>query len=114
MNGSARRGFRRSPGDRGALVPGWGGELGVGFGYSFGDLRLGPSLTWSYEDAIAFGESSPGARERFATVALSAAYLFDPTLAVTFSVSDQTLFGHPVNARLGRGAALQVQRRWAR
>ncbi len=114
MNASVRRGFRRSLGDRGTLIPGWGGELALGFGHSFGDFRVGPSLTWSYEDAVAIEGSSSGARERFATLALAAAYLIDPAWAATISVFDQTLFGHPVNARLGRGATLQLQRRWAR
>lgn len=116
LNANLRRGFRRSLGDRGALRPGWGGDLGLGFGYSFGDLRIGPSLTWSYEDPIELEgvASSPGARERYATAVLAAAYLVNPEWAATLSASDQTLFGHPTNTRLGRGLVLQLQRRWAR
>ena len=114
-----RRSFAReyaSAVARGRLNPGWGGTLGLGFGYNLGNFRLGPSLAWNYEDPVAVlgTVSSRGAPERFATAVLAASYRYGNDWAGTVSYSDQTLFGHPVNTRLGRGVALLLQRRWQR
>ncbi|RZA07586.1 MAG: serine protease spb1 [Proteobacteria bacterium] len=100
----------------GRLVPGWGGGVAFGAGYSLGEFRLGPSLNFSYEDPIRVEgtAASRGAPERYATFILAASYLMGDSYAATLSYSDQTLFGSPVNTRLGRGIAIQLQRRWAR
>lgn len=103
---------------RGKLEPGYGGNLGIGFGYNVKDYRFGSSITWTYEDAIRTisnsGTRNDGAIERFATCVLSASYMASDEWSGTVSYSDQTLFGSPVNTSLGKGVALQIQRRWGR
>lgn len=102
----------------GTLKPGWGGNLGLGLGYNVADYRLGTSLTWTYEDAIrsttASNSLQGGSLERFATAVASISYLASEEWSGTLSLSDQTLFGSPINTSLGRGVALQLQRRWGR
>lgn len=100
----------------GRLEPGYGSDLGLGTGFSFSGMRLGASLTWSYEDPVVVqgAAGSRGSVQRFTTAALSASYLFSPVWAATLSYTDQTLFGRPLSASLARGAAFLVQRRWQR
>ncbi len=102
----------------GKLEPGYGGNLGIGLGYNVKDYRFGSSITWTYEDAVKTnsnsGTSNDGSIERYATGVLSASYMASDEWSGTFSYSDQTLFGSPVNTSLGRGVALQIQRRWGR
>lgn len=100
----------------GELQPGWGGNLGLGAGYNFQLYRLGAALTWSYEDPVKVRgmRNSPGAVERFATLAFSASYLFSSEWTGTVSYLDQTLIGNPSNTSLGQGFMLLVQKRWLR
>lgn len=102
----------------GKLEPGYGGNLGIGLGYNVKDYRLGYSITWTYEDAVKTrsisGTGNNGSIERYATGVLNASYMANDEWSGTFSYSDQTLFGSPVNTSLGRSVALQVQRRWGR
>lgn len=101
---------------QGSLVPGFGGNLGLGGGYNLHSIRIGGSLTWAYEDPIdvrGIG-SSKGFPERHTTALLSASYLTSDEWAGTLSYSDQTLFGSPVNTSLGKSVVLMVQRRWGR
>jgi hypothetical protein len=103
----------------GTLKPGYGGNLGAGFGYNLKDYRLGSGITWTYEDPVnstsnVLGSTQNGAVERYATAVASVSYLASDEWSGTMSYSDQTLFGSPVNTSLGRGIALQVQRRWGR
>lgn len=102
--------------NQGRLVPGWGGELTVGAGYSFGLWRLGSSVAWSYEDAVDVEGtvSSKGSTQRFATATLSAAYTPVEEWSGIFTFQDQTWFGAPVNTALSRGVLLQIQWRLAR
>ncbi|MCM2281684.1 MAG: serine protease spb1 [Bdellovibrionaceae bacterium] len=108
--------------DSGILRPGWGGQFSLGAGYNFAQVRWGASLQWSYEDSVdvisagAVGDvgNGSGSLERFATAAISGSYLWKDLLSLTVSYADQTLFGHPLNARLGQTVILQVQKRWAR
>lgn len=101
---------------QGRLNPGYGGSLGVGAGYNTASFRYGGSITWTYEDPVKISGPSPsaGAVERYATAILSMSYLANDEWSGVVSYSDQTLFGNPVNTSLGRGIALQLQRRWAR
>lgn len=101
---------------QGRLVPGFGGNLGLGGGYSLQSIRIGGSLTWTYEDPIDVqgNTSSKGLPERHATALLSANYLASDEWTGTLSYSDQTLFGSPVNTSLGKSAVLMIQRRWGR
>ncbi len=102
----------------GNLEPGFGGNLGLGLGYNFKDYRLGSGVTWTYEDPIQTksnsGVADNGFVERYATALFSASYLASDQWSGTFSYTDQTLFGSPVNTSLGRGVLLQIQRRWSR
>lgn len=101
---------------QGRLNPGYGGNLGLGAGYNSASFRYGAAVTWSYEDPVKITGASPsaGAVERYATGVLSVSYLANDEWSGVFSYSDQTLFGDPVNTSLGRGIALQLQKRWAR
>ncbi len=100
----------------GTLTPGWGARWGVGVGYNIADFRVGASLLWTYEDPVSVSgtQSSPGAVERLATASLSASYLIQEDWSAMLSYSDDTKFGNPVNARLGRALSFQLQRRWSR
>jgi hypothetical protein len=101
---------------QGSLVPGLGGNLGLGGGYNLQSIRIGGSLTWTYEDPIDVrgNTSSKGLPERHTTALLSASYMTSDEWAGTLSYSDQTLFGSPVNTSLGKSVALMIQRRWGR
>jgi hypothetical protein len=101
------------------LVPGLGGNLSIGAGYSEKNIRVGTSLMWTYEDATASestdgGESSPGSVQRFATFSVALNYIFATDYTATIAYADQTLFGDPTNATLGRSGTLSVQRHWLR
>lgn len=102
----------------GELEPRYGGNFGMGLGYNIEDYRFGSSITWTYEDAVktvsAANASNDGSIERYATGVLSASYMASDEWSGTVSYSDQTLFGSPVNTSLGKGVALQIQRRWGR
>lgn len=103
---------------QGKLEPGYGGNFGMGAGYNVKDYRFGSSFTWTYEDALrtisTTGTTNDGSIERYATGVLSASYMANDEWSGTLSYSDQTLFGSPVNTSLGRGVAMQLQRRWGR
>lgn len=101
---------------RGKLQPGYGGNFSLAAGYNLASWRFGATLGWTYEDPIQFQGSSKneGSIERFATAGLSISYLTAEDWSGTFSVSDQTLFGSPINTSLGRTASVQVQKRWRR
>lgn len=103
---------------QGILKPGLGGNLGLGLGYNFKGYRLGSSVNWTYEDPIdsksRTGLVENGAVERYATAVVSLSYLASTNWTGTFSYSDQTLFGEPVNTSLGKGFSFQFQKRWNR
>lgn len=100
----------------GTLKPGFGGNFGLGGGFNTSSWRFGSSITWAHEDPIDIQgtTTSKGSVERYATGVFSASYLAGREWAGTFSYSDQTLFGSPINTSLGRSVALQLQRRWGR
>lgn len=103
----------------GRLIPGYGGNLAVGAGFNRQNFRFGAAITWTYEDPMdsasrATGLVTQGGAERFATALASLSYSASELWAGTFSISDQRLFGNPVNTSLGRGLTLQIQRRWNR
>lgn len=101
----------------GDLNPGVGGNLGCGFGYNLKDYRFGTGITWTYEDAIEMktaSSSAPGSVERYATAQANVSYMANDDWSGTLSLTDQTLFGSPVNTSLGKGVAVQLQRRWGR
>lgn len=94
--------------------PGWGGSAGLGAGFHLGAIRLGASLLWFYEDAVEFSALPRQSLERYATASLALAYSASEDWSASLAYTDQTLFGHPVNTSLGRGAAFQLTRRWGR
>lgn len=103
---------------QGNVKPGYGGNLGIGLGYNVTDYRIGSSVTWTYEDPIDIesnlGIIQKGSVERYATAVASLSYLANDQWSGTVSYSDQTLIGSPLNTSLGRGVAVQLQRRWGR
>lgn len=118
-NFNVHRSFERSIDNgriQGTLKPGFGGEAGFGAGYNGARWRLGGSMTWTSEDPVALEGSirSEGGAQRFVTASLAANYMFSEEWAGTIAYSDQMAFGDPVNANLGRGMALLIQRRWMR
>jgi hypothetical protein len=100
----------------GTIEPGLGGNLSVGAGYSLRKVRIGGSLTWTYEDPINIYGNTPsrGSTERYGTALISASYLTSDIWAGTLSYADQTLIGNPVNTSLGKTVAVTLQRRWGR
>lgn len=101
--------------NRGLAEPGLGGSFGIGGGYNPSSTwRLGGGITWSYEDPVNFRglEAIDGEPERYATATLSVNHMYGDDWAETLSYVDQTLFGAPVNASLGVGVMVQLQRRW--
>jgi len=100
----------------GSLHPSYGGNWGFGAGWSYFALRLGASLTWSYEDPVGVTGTvtSPGSPQRFAAATVTASYMLSDLWAGTLTYADQTRFGSPINTTLGRGVTLLVQRRWER
>ncbi len=102
----------------GELHPGLGGQLGIGSGFNTADFRFGTSISWTYEDAIklknSFDEKVVQGVERYATAALTVSRLFSEEFSASISMTDQTLFGDPVNTSLGRGVSIQMQRKWGR
>jgi hypothetical protein len=119
INAEVHRSFNKSineSGINGTLKPGWGSNIGLGFGYNTKDFRFGGNLTWSYEDAIAIAGAinSEGSLQRFTTLGLTASYLMSSEWATTLSYSDQTLVGSPYNTSLSKSIMLLFQRRWLR
>jgi hypothetical protein len=102
----------------GKVKPGYGSNLGLGLGYNIKDFRIGSGVTWTYEDAVKMssqdGTESSGSIERYATAQANLSYMYSDDLSGTLSYTDQTLFGSPVNTSLGRGIALQLQKKWGR
>lgn len=101
----------------GTLKPGWGSNFSLGGGYNVKDYRFGSSISWTYEDPIDVEGpqgTSQGSIERYATAAFTVSYLWNDDWSGTINYSDQTLFGSPLNTSLGRGVALQLQRKWSR
>lgn len=101
----------------GNIVPGNGASFGFGGGYSFGDTRIGSSLSWTYEDPVnveSNGSTSNGSPEKYATGTLSLSQMFNQDWAASLSYSDQTLFGDPSNTVLSKSLALSLQKRWQR
>jgi hypothetical protein len=98
------------------VKPGWGGSLETGAGWNKGDLRVGTSLAWNYEDAIDVtgAIASKGAPQRYATGTLMTSYMWTQEWALAASYSDQTLFGSPSNTTLAKSVVVSLQRRWAR
>ena len=100
------------------LNPGYGGNWGLGIGFNQKDFRYGGGITWTYEDPIATEQNGipihKGSVEHYATATANVSYMANDDWSGTFSYTDQTVFGDPVNTSLGRGVAVQIQRRWSR
>ncbi|QDK38142.1 serine protease spb1 [Bdellovibrio sp. NC01] len=97
-------------------TPGWGHSFTVGGGWSYGDLRLGSSLSSMSEDAIRISgaQSSNGSIQKNMTWSMIANYMLGLESALTLSYADQTLFGAPENSSLSKTVTLSYQQRWQR
>lgn len=99
----------------GRLIPGFGGNLGVGAGYNLESWRFGANLAWTHEDAVIVeGPGTAGDAQRAATASLTASRMLPGEWAASFAYTDQTWFGEPLNTSLGRGVTLSLQKRWLR
>lgn len=78
-------------------------------GNGFWALGIGTSLSKTWNEWV-----TAGIAKKFATGTISGSYLFKDNWAGTFSYSDQTLFGDPLNTSLAKSAAIFVQKKWAR
>lgn len=98
------------------LMPGWGGSLLLGAGYSpgMGNFRVGASLSPIYEGSIGtsggFEDESSAQLVWNASVQLG--YLVTREWSASLSYLDQTLVGPARNISLSRGISLFLQRRW--
>lgn len=100
----------------GTIRPGFGNSASIGAGYNIGDLRLGSSLSWYYEDPIHVRGTitSTGTEQRYAAATIMANYLFSDSWAGAVSYSDQTLIGEPINASLAKTVQVSLQKLWPR
>jgi hypothetical protein len=98
----------------GTIKPGFGGGMSIGLGYNWARWRAGGTLAWTYEDPIQIesAATSTGSLQRLVTATISLSYLYNDEWSMTASVSDQTLFGSPLNTSLNRSAMLLLLRRW--
>mgnify|MGYP002141939174 CR=1 FL=1 len=102
------------------LLPGWGGSIGAGFGWSpgGGNLRLGlrvhprldQGVTSIYPDRV---EQSRGWLSVCDT-GFDAAYLLSATDSLMVSYTDQTLLGVATNLNLNRSLSINFQHRLER
>lgn len=102
---------------QGRLLPGNGGTGELGMGYNWQKLRTGVSVSESFEDPLnidSITSVTNGQTERYAVLAISLSYLLDDEWSGAFTINDQTLIGAPANTSLGRGASIQILRRWTR
>lgn len=98
------------------ITPGWGASQNVGLGWNQGDLRLGTSLGFLHEAPIKISGStaSEGQQQKNFTLSFSGSYMLNMESAFTFSYSDQTLIGNPVNSSLSKTFNVSYQHRWPR
>ncbi len=98
------------------VEPGFGGNSAVSVGYNWPKTRAGLGLSLDYEDPIRSSGSisSDGTLRRWATASLSVSQLFEDGWAGTFTYSDQTLFGAPINTALTKSFSIYFQKRWSR
>jgi hypothetical protein len=100
----------------GEIRPGYGALFSVGAGYNIRDTRVGASVAFNYEDAIATTGTinSPGSPAQVITAGVAISQMIGDAWAVSLSYSDQTLFGAPVNTSLARSVGLTAQHRFSR
>lgn len=102
---------------QGTVYPGYGSNLGFGFGYNWAMYRAGFSLTQTQEDTMEIKSNNINIKqgfERWSTMGVSFSYLQGESWSWTVTYSDQTLFGDPLNTSLGKSLGLQLQHRWSR
>jgi hypothetical protein len=104
----------RTPLLNGTVKPGFGAGISAGLGYNWARWRAGGTLTWTYEDPVEIESETvmTGSLQRSVTATLALSYLYSDQWSMTANVSDQTLFGSPVNTSLSRSAMLLVLHRW--
>ena len=120
-SGELHRSFARSFDSDGAggavtVTPGWGHSITIGGGWSYGDFRLGSSLSSMYEDGyrVRGAQDSDGSSQQNMTWSVIANYMLGMESAITLSYADQTIFGSPENSNLSKTVTLSYQQRWQR
>lgn len=101
------------------IVPGFGGSIGVGGGFSPGEgsFRFGLRVQPRYDQARlapSVDGDGQGAPITLCDTGLDVSYLMNDTNTLLFSFTDQTLLGSPINTNLNRVFALNFQHRWER
>ncbi|NBT57714.1 hypothetical protein EBT16_02905 [bacterium] len=100
------------------LIPGWGGSglLALGVSPGAGDLRLGLSLSPSFEQATQTEGvfSGKGESTKLWTAAAQISYLVDRAHSLSLVYSDQLAIQVSKNVPLNRTLALLFQTRWER
>jgi hypothetical protein len=119
--------FARTSGDSGgtfSLHPGFGGSLGLGFGWSpgAGSLRMGFRVQPRLEQGIQLSSLglggnvnlSQGAWVSVCDTGFDASYMASSMDSISVSYTDQTLLGPAMNTNLSRILGLNYQHRWER
>jgi len=100
------------------LIPGWGtsGSVSVGISPLSGDLRIGISLSPSYDSAITTEGVISGQGEKVIlwNSAAQLSYMANENLSMSLTYSDQTFIKASDNSALNRTLAFLVQKRWER
>ncbi len=98
------------------LTPGWGENLAIGAGVSLSSLRLGITMNWVNEDAIASTGSvnSKGVKQQYTSLDFPVTYFISDEWLTVIRYSDKGLIGNPLNTSLDKSIAFQIQRRWPR
>lgn len=110
------RSFSRTYDNSQTLIPGWGENLTLGGGINFSSLRVGMTMTWVNEDAIAAEGSvnSKGAKQQYTSLDFPVTYFISDEWLTVLRYSDKGLVGSPLNTSLDKGLSFQIQRRWPR
>lgn len=100
------------------LNPGWGltSQLGLGYSPTGGNLRLGTSLSRSFEKGTATRGVFSGEGENLElwSPVLQLSYLVSEEMALNLSYSDETLISGSQNSALQRTFSFAFQKRWGR
>jgi hypothetical protein len=116
---SFSRTFAGQNGDQVEVTEGFGGSLLFGGGLHFGDFRVGARFqpVVSQGKSIAFLSSearSQSGPQASIDAGIDLTYNLNEDHSLTFSYTDQTLFGPAQNSTLSRVGAVQLLKRWQR
>ena len=106
-----------SPENSQTVIPGPGGSLSFGGGYTIGNHRIGSQLAQTIESPqkIQTDQSSiESGQEEYATFSLNYSWSASDTDQLAIAYSDQTLFGDPKNTSLSRALSINLVHFWNR